>query len=52
MKKWNKEEFEDIFQDKKQLEAKLEKIQIKGMEEGNNEQLNLEEKTMSNTLEE
>ena len=36
---WNKEEFEDIFQDKNLLKVKLEELQQEGMDNGYSDDL-------------
>ena len=39
VKKWNKESFGNIFQEKKRLEQQIEEIQIKAMSEGYSEEV-------------
>ena len=48
---WNKEDFGNIFQDKKKLMKDIEHTHRKGMEEGWDEDLREQEKNMLNHLE-
>ena len=48
---WNKEEFGNIFEDKKRLLSEIEIINEKGMEEGSDDNMKLKEKDLLGQLE-
>ena len=48
---WNKEEFGNIFEDKKRLLSEINIINKKGMEEGWDDHMNLKEKDLLGQLE-
>ena len=52
IKKWNKEEFGNIFQEKRLLEINLHEIQTKGINEGYSQALIEEEKLVDAQLKE
>ena len=52
IKKWNKEEFGNIFQEKRRLEIRLHEIQTIGLDEGYSQALIEEERLVENQLEE
>ena len=43
IKKWNKESFGNIFQDKKELDSKIQEVQIKGMQSGFSDEIRADE---------
>jgi len=43
MRLWNKEEFDNIFEDKRHLEAQLKEIQLKVIQDGYSEDLRMVE---------
>ena len=52
LKKWNKEEFGNIFTEKKALESRLWEVQYKGMNEGYTPNLHKEEVDLNSKIEE
>ena len=52
IKKWNKEEFGNIFADKKLIESCIQEIQSVGMNEGYTSNLQMEEFRLCSQLEE
>ena len=51
IRKWNREEFGNIFEDKKMLLSEIEIINKKGMEEGWDDHMKLKEKDILRHLE-
>ena len=46
IKKWNKESFGNIFQPKKELDRKIQEVEVKGMKSGFSDEIHSQEKML------